>query len=378
MKRCHAQLLLQRLPSYVQCVADFKYHLASEAILPDYQRTRTSIELSDPWIAVAAPLLLFAACERLYMMMDHLEDKLGEMLSQVAKDLVKVSAALLNDEDHIHQDQTVPSDRGLSSRIGPAQRMTVAHEFQSSEGVGVMSALEFLRQLGLIVKVRFHQTRIFIEAVADCSKDTLDHPMIQPLAELLEQEMGVVRAACKAIDVHKATSSRHEAVVLSLLELRNAIVSWEGRQGQFDLCRRVKSILRSITWKITRGDRTLDLMDRGSGCAMQSQEQQTGGDSNRPRTRVSAGDPVKGRPKSPGENSAMAGEGHDRVRGPSYRCPPFLEYSGRTCSEVSPGEAAASEWPSSQEVVNNNIDGMEANTADFSYRIRIARGDRSV
>lgn len=57
-------------------------------------------------------------------MMDHLEDKLGEMLSQVAKDLVKVSAALLNDEDHIHQDQTVPSDRGLSSRIGPAQRMT--------------------------------------------------------------------------------------------------------------------------------------------------------------------------------------------------------------------------------------------------------------
>ena len=86
----------------------------------------------------------------------------------------------------------------------------------------------------------------------------------------------------------------------------------------------------------------------------------------------------QGRPKSPGENSAMAGEGHDRVRGPSYRCPPFLEYSGRTCSEVSPGEAAASEWPSSQEVVNNNIDGMEANTADFSYRIRIARGDRSV
>lgn len=29
----------------------------------------------------------------------------------------------------------------------------VSHEYQSSEGVGVMSALEFLRQLGLIVEV---------------------------------------------------------------------------------------------------------------------------------------------------------------------------------------------------------------------------------
>lgn len=57
-------------------------------------------------------------------MMDHLEDKLGEMLSQVAKDLVKVGAALLNDDDQVHQDQTVPPDKGFSSRIGAAQRMT--------------------------------------------------------------------------------------------------------------------------------------------------------------------------------------------------------------------------------------------------------------
>lgn len=54
-------------------------------------------------------------------MMDHLEDKLGEMLSQVAKDLVKVAAALLNDDT---QDQPVQTDRGSSSRIGPAQWMT--------------------------------------------------------------------------------------------------------------------------------------------------------------------------------------------------------------------------------------------------------------
>lgn len=53
--------------------------------------------------------------------MDHLEDKLGEMLSQVDKDLVKVAAALLNDDT---QGQPVPPDRGFSSRIGPVQRMT--------------------------------------------------------------------------------------------------------------------------------------------------------------------------------------------------------------------------------------------------------------
>lgn len=55
-----------------------------------------------------------------------------------------------------------------------------------------------------------------------------------------------------------------------------------------------------------------------------------------------------------------------------------MEYSGKTCSEISPGEAATSEWASSQEVVNNNIGGLEANTAYFSYRIRIARGEKSV
>lgn len=86
----------------------------------------------------------------------------------------------------------------------------------------------------------------------------------------------------------------------------------------------------------------------------------------------------QGRPKSPGEDSASAGEGHCRVRGPSYRCPSFLEYSGKTSNETSPGEAAASEWAPSQEVVNNNIGGLEANTTHFSYRIRIARGEKSV
>ena len=71
-----------------------------------------------------------------------------------------------------------------------------------------------------------------IQAVVCCSKDTLDHPIMHPLAELLEHELDVVKAACKAIDVHNTTSARYEALVLSLLELRTAIVSWEGRQGQ--------------------------------------------------------------------------------------------------------------------------------------------------
>lgn len=71
-----------------------------------------------------------------------------------------------------------------------------------------------------------------IEAVVHFSKGALDHAIIHPLAELLEHELDVWRAACKAIEFHNATSARYEAVVLSLLELRNAIVLWEGRQGQ--------------------------------------------------------------------------------------------------------------------------------------------------
>lgn len=51
-------------------------------------------------------------------MMDHLEDKLGEMLSQVAKDLVMVSAALRNDdceEEPVHVEK-VSSSKNLGTQ----------------------------------------------------------------------------------------------------------------------------------------------------------------------------------------------------------------------------------------------------------------------
>lgn len=53
--------------------------------------------------------------------MDHLEDKLGEMLAQVANDLVEVSAALRND---VSEEQPAPYDRASSSRNGGAHEMT--------------------------------------------------------------------------------------------------------------------------------------------------------------------------------------------------------------------------------------------------------------
>lgn len=61
-----------------------------------------------------------------------------------------------------------------------------------------------------------------------CSKDVLDHPILEPLAELLKRELGVLRAACKVKDARNATAVQYEGIVLSLLDFRDAITAWQG------------------------------------------------------------------------------------------------------------------------------------------------------
>lgn len=74
-----------------------------------------------------------------------------------------------------------------------------------------------------------------VEAIAHnyCSKDSLDHPILHPLAELLQRELGVLRAACKVKDARNAATVQYEGIVLSLLDLRDAITAWQGEnRGQ--------------------------------------------------------------------------------------------------------------------------------------------------
>lgn len=71
-----------------------------------------------------------------------------------------------------------------------------------------------------------------------CIKDVLDHPILQPLAELLKRELGVLRAACKVKDARNATAVQYEGIVLSLLDFRDAITSWQGaNRGEVCLSR---------------------------------------------------------------------------------------------------------------------------------------------
>lgn len=118
-KACH-QILQDFRLSYVLSILLF----FAKSSLPSEFEVRFAhckpAELQCRIVALACVALYHSIGVR-YMTMDHLGDDLSEMLSQVAKDLVKVSAALLNDDT---QDQRAPPDRGSSSRIGPAQRMT--------------------------------------------------------------------------------------------------------------------------------------------------------------------------------------------------------------------------------------------------------------
>lgn len=69
-----------------------------------------------------------------------------------------------------------------------------------------------------------------IDAIAcDCEK--LDEPMLRPLAELLRQELDVMKAACRTLD--NAASGQTHDVSTSLLLLRTAINSWRApRTGE--------------------------------------------------------------------------------------------------------------------------------------------------
>lgn len=66
-----------------------------------------------------------------------------------------------------------------------------------------------------------------IEA-ARLSKDTLDHPLILPLARMVENELRVVSFAVRAIHLQETSFVQHQEFVLCQMELRNAITTWEG------------------------------------------------------------------------------------------------------------------------------------------------------
>ncbi|CAM9712847.1 unnamed protein product [Ectocarpus sp. 13 AM-2016] len=74
-------------------------------------------------------------------------------------------------------------------------------------------------------------------------KDTLDHPLILPLARMVENELRVVSFAVRAIHLQETSFVQHQEFVLCQMELRNAIATWEGGHLGQVLCRRVKAIL---------------------------------------------------------------------------------------------------------------------------------------
>lgn len=56
----------------------------------------------------------------------------------------------------------------------------------------------------------------------------LNHPMLKPLADLVQREMDVMRAARRALELHGERDVPHEQVVVALLELRSALSTWNG------------------------------------------------------------------------------------------------------------------------------------------------------
>ncbi|CBJ48970.1 expressed unknown protein [Ectocarpus siliculosus] len=311
VKTCNAQLLLQRLPSFVQNIADFKHHEAGLAILPDYSRQRTHDELrGNPWIAACAPLLLFCSVERMLMNAD-LEDQLDEKLLDIECDLKMVAEGFIGEHEEQQRQMDVMTD---------ARQYSSCH-CHRSEGVGMPPLdvlLEFLRQMGVVVKVRRHllhawrRVMLFgdvefgrlserIEAVRR-SKDTLDHPLILPLARMVESELRVVSFAVRAIHLQETSFVQLQEFVLCQMELRNAITTWErGHLGQV-LCRRVKAILMARNG----GHEGPPVLQRGS------------------------------------------------TKGLSFKSPLFFSYSDGTVS---------------QEAVVNGIDGLEGTTTNFAFSI---------
>eukprot|EP00752_Nemacystus_decipiens_P010124 g9023.t1 len=263
MATCHAQLLLQRLPSFVQNIAEFKWHEASVAILPDFQRERTQDELRDPWIAVVSPLLLFTHCEKL-LGLCRFEDDLDAKLVQVGVDLLKVAGGFIGEHEDKPQD-----DRMTDARLETPQQ-AACHSRNCGGTSSLESVLDFLRQLGVVVEVRqsllslWRRVLFVTHRVSDSSlieqvkatrrsKSALDHVSILPLATSLEREINVVEQALNVVYFPESRATPRDFV--SIMELRNAILGWEhGHRGQeeFVICNTMKAILTDIVEKDAR------------------------------------------------------------------------------------------------------------------------------
>ncbi|CAM9674380.1 unnamed protein product [Scytosiphon promiscuus] len=270
MYTCHAQLLLQRLPSFVQRIADFEHHEASLAILPDYQRGRTDDDLRHPWIAVAAPLLLFTQCERI-LMDAQFEEVLEDKLHQVRMDLEMVAEGFIGEHEEQQQveaEGAYPDPRMTDARSeAPAQhqrRYQPPCRCHESDGVGMSdldTLLEFLRQLGLVVEVRLRLLGVWRRVLplrhrdrdlsmtedieqASRSATALNRDFVGPLARTISNELQVLKYTMAAIRLQEDKSPvQHQDLVLSQMDLRNAIRAWEGGHPGQVLCRTVKEIL---------------------------------------------------------------------------------------------------------------------------------------
>ncbi|CAM9637036.1 unnamed protein product [Pylaiella littoralis] len=340
-KRCHAQLLLRRLPSFVQSIADFKHHEASLAILPDFQRDRTHDEFKDPWIAVVSPLLLFTHCEKL-LMNCRLEDQLDEKLLQVNVDLNKVGEGLMGEHEEQQQQQ---DPRMIDARLEVPPQKILCHSVHCGGMLALENVLEFLRQLSIAVKVRLlllgvwrrlillrrHEDGLsLIEQVeAACrNKDTLDHDLIIPLRKSLEKELRVATAAAKVIDLHETGAPlRH---LVSVMELRNAMIAWDRghrAEGEFVIYRRLKAIL----------------LDTVEGNAARYGQQPAGNE----RTRILEEGSTKGLTRV-----------EDREVGLSFSPPMAFAYSEGSLFD---------------EAVVSGISGLDGNTGCFVFSIGVAK-----
>eukprot|EP00903_Cladosiphon_okamuranus_P015528 g14336.t1 len=259
---CHAQLLLQRLPSFVQNIAEFKWHEASVAILPDFQRERTQDELRDPWIAVVSPLLLFTHCEKL-LGFCRFEDNLDEKLMQVGVDLRKVAGGFRRE----HEDKQEQDAKMSDAHLETLQQQVACHSGNCGGMSSLASVLNFFHQLSVVVEVRrsllslWRRVIFFTHRVSDSSlaeevtaarrsMHALDHASILPLATSLEREMDVVEQALQVVYFPETTAAPRDFV--SIMKLRNAILAWEqGHRGQeeFVICETLKAILTDLVEK---------------------------------------------------------------------------------------------------------------------------------
>lgn len=98
----------------------------------------------------------------------------------------------------------------------------------------------------LLTFVLFCSLSIDVDGIRNASKETLNHPTIMPLANLLSRELLVLKYALKVEDLRQletTTSPNKLASTIShLLDFRTAQAAWEGQpSGQ---------VMESITWMV--------------------------------------------------------------------------------------------------------------------------------